>query len=83
MGLQMDGGVGSTGPLDWSDFESENGFEKVLQLATKLVQILIDQSYWPTPRRSMVPRDGAVLNLTSATFKRRSNTESGYYVMYP
>jgi hypothetical protein len=32
------------------NFESENGFEKVLQLATKLVQIVKDQSYSLTPQ---------------------------------
>jgi hypothetical protein len=29
----------------WTDFESENGFGKVLPLATILVQVVIDQSY--------------------------------------
>jgi hypothetical protein len=45
--LQTDVGVGSTAPLTEykTDFESENGFEKVLQLATKLTQVVIDQNY--------------------------------------
>jgi hypothetical protein len=29
----------------WTDFESESAFEKVLSLATILVQVFIDQSY--------------------------------------
>jgi hypothetical protein len=29
----------------WIDFESESGFEKVLPLATILVQVFIDQRY--------------------------------------
>jgi hypothetical protein len=33
-----------------TDFESENGFERVLQLATELAQVLIDQSYSLTPQ---------------------------------
>jgi hypothetical protein len=34
----------------WTYFESENGFEKVLPLATILVQVLPDQSYSLTPQ---------------------------------
>jgi hypothetical protein len=34
----------------WTDFKSENGFQKVLQLAIKLVQVLIDQFYLLTPQ---------------------------------
>jgi hypothetical protein len=41
-----------TDPLTdyWIDFESEYGLEKVLQLATILVQVVIDQSYSLTPQ---------------------------------
>jgi hypothetical protein len=37
----------------WTDFESEVGFEKVLQMATKLVQVVIDQRYSFTPQGPM------------------------------
>jgi hypothetical protein len=49
--------IGPTGP--WTnyrtDFESENGFEKVSQLATELVQVAIEQSYWLTPQGPIRP----------------------------
>jgi hypothetical protein len=52
--FKRDVGVGSTGqaPLTeyWTDFESENGFEKVLPLATILVQDFIAQLYSLTPQ---------------------------------
>jgi hypothetical protein len=49
--LQTDVGVGTIGPLDriLYRFESENGFEKVLPLATILVQRFIEQRYSLTP----------------------------------
>jgi hypothetical protein len=49
--FQTDVEVGSTGPWTdyWTDFESENAIEKVLQLATELVQVVIDQSYSLSP----------------------------------
>jgi hypothetical protein len=34
----------------WTDFESENGFEKVSSLTTILVQVFIDQRYSLTPQ---------------------------------
>jgi hypothetical protein len=46
--------MGPTGPAlwtdYWTDFYSESGFEKVIQLAIELPQVVIDQSYSLTPQ---------------------------------
>jgi hypothetical protein len=54
----------------WTDFESENGFEKVLPLATILVQSLIAQRYSLTPEGPIHTKSPSPDNRTTGPLDR-------------
>jgi hypothetical protein len=65
-------------PKYWTDFESENGFEKVLQLATKLIQVVIDQNYSLTPQGPIRTKSPSPENRAWTNYWTDFQSENGF-----